>query len=339
MSTAIRIVAKTMAFYCFVVLGATFLMYALLWAAPGNVIDSLCPKGCDQEMRKELTREWGLDQPLILQYSRWLSRAVRFDFGKSVSYQQGAPIAQLIKRAMGLTTSLVLSATLFTLLLAFFMVWRPTMWLFKWLTRIGRIPLTLLSFVPLYILSYWAIMISARLPHMWMKTGQVSKKQYYHWLDIDLIPFGKELEWTPELGWLYLIPFSIAVLLLVFGNNNLVEQVSALRAEVEQLKGQHFMRAVRARGASVFLHFMHNMLLPIAQFFTTRAILLLGTVVIVESIMGITGVGWLLWEAAKRRDTPLVLAIALFATVVACIFQMLNEIALKLIDPRMRQEH
>jgi ABC-type dipeptide/oligopeptide/nickel transport system permease component len=79
------------------------------------------------------------------------------------------------------------------------------------------------------------------------------------------------------------------------------------------------------------------LLLPVTQFFSTRAILLLGTVVIIETIMNINGVGWLLWQAAEMRDTPVVLAIALFATVLASLLQMLNEIALKLIDPRLRR--
>jgi peptide/nickel transport system permease protein len=338
MSAAVSIVARTVVFYCFVVLGATFSMYTLLWAAPGSVLDALCPKGCDEDMKKQLRKEWNLDRPLVVQYGYWLGRAVKFDFGKSVSFQQGAPISKLLGRAIRLTSVLVLGAAFLTLLLAFFMAWRPGMLVVKWLATMARVPLTLLSFVPLYILAYWAVICSSRLPHWMVEKQWITKKQHIHWLDIDLVPFGKELEWTNELGWLYLIPFGVAMLLLVIGNNNLVEQVSSLRAELDQLKQQHFMRAVRARGASFFLHLCHNMLLPVAQFFTTRAILLLGTVIIIESLLGITGVGWLLWEAAKMRDTPLVLAIALFATVVACILQMLNEIALKLIDPRLRRE-
>lgn len=338
MNAAVRIISKTVAFYILVVLGATFLMYTLLWAAPGSVLDALCPKGCNPEMKQELRKEWGLDQPLVIQYGMWLRRVSRFDFGKSVSFQQGAPISELLGRAIGLTSWLVFGAAALTLLFAFFLVWRPTQWLLKWIARVGRVPLMLLSFVPLYILAYWTVMISARFPFWLAKKGYVDRKTYTKWLDIDLVPFGKELEWTPELGWLFLLPFGVAMLLLLIGNNNLVEQASALRAELDQLRQQHFMRAIRARGASTWLHLVHNMLLPTAQFFTTRAILLLGTVVIIESTMGITGVGWLLWEATKRRDTPLVLAIALFATVVACFLQMLNEIALKLIDPRMRQD-
>lgn len=338
MSAVFRMIGKTVLFYGLVILGATFVMYTLLWAAPGDLRDVLCPKGCSAERKAEIAKEWGLEQPLLVQYGRWLSKAVRFDFGYSVSFSQGAPIAGLLRRASLLTSALVFGAAILTLLLAFFLVWRPVQRWLRWIARLGQIPLSLLSFVPLYILAYWLVMASGRLPLWLTEVGWLSTQTRQHWLNIGLLPFGQELEWTAELGWLFLVPFFLSMLLLALGNNNLVEQSSGVRAEWEHIKQQHFMRAVRARGASWWYHLLVNMMLPTTQFFTTRAILLLGTVVIIESIMGITGIGWLLWEATQRRDTPLVLAIALFATVLSCLLQMLNEIALQLIDPRLRKD-
>lgn len=422
MSVAIRIIARTVLFYGLVILGATFAMYTLLWAAPGDVRDVLCTKGCSESRKVEIAKEMGLvrtterpgsitikllprpkdsevirglltlskgkwqssdvsqevisgngialiekirspkvaevlirqqfmgdslesqtwllvqEESLFTQYRRWLTRALRFDFGRSVTFSQGAQISTLLRRAVALTSGLVFGAALLTLLFSFFMVWRPIQRWARWLARIGQYPLTLLSFVPLYILAYWLVMASGRLPHWLAQNGWLSQQTRMHWINIGLLPFGQELEWTAELGWLFLVPFFLSMLLLALGNNNLVEQASGVRAEHTQLTLQPFMRAVRARGASWPQHLMHNMLLPLTQFFTTRAILLLGTVVIIESIMGITGIGWLLWEATQRRDTPLVLAIALFATVISCLLQMLNEIALQLIDPRLRKD-
>ncbi len=338
MNAAIRIVGKTVLFYSLVILGATFVMYTLLWAAPGDLRDVLCPKGCSQERKAEIAKEWGLNQPLLVQYGRWLSKVARFNFGTSVSFSQGAPISTILKRASLLSSGLVFGAALLSVLLSFFMIWRPIRWWTRGLARLGQVPLAIFSFVPLYILAYWLVMASGRLPLWLTESGWISSSVRNHWIDIGLLPFGQELEWTAELGWLFFVPFFLSMLLLAIGNNNLVEQTSGVRAEFDQLKQQHFMRAVRARGSSWMGHLMYNMLLPLTQFFTTRAILLLGTVVIIESIMGITGIGWLLWEATKRRDTPLVLAIALFATALSCLLQMLNEIALQLIDPRLRKE-
>jgi peptide/nickel transport system permease protein len=338
MGQIIRIIVKTATFYCLVILGATFAMYTLMWAAPGDLRDVLCPKGCSPERKADIAKEWGLDQPLFIQYGRWLNKAVRFDFGTSVVYRQGEPIANLLLRAIRLTLGLIFGAALLSLLLSFFLFWRPAHWFKRWCVRIGQIPLSILSFVPLYILAYWTVMASNRLPLWLVEKGWLSAQTRMHWLNIELIPFGIELEWTPQMGWLFLLPFCISMLLLTIGNNNLVEQTSGLKAELDQLTQRDFMRAVRAKGASWLQHLLRNMLLPLTQFFTTRAILLLGTVVIIESIMGITGAGWLLWEATKLRDTPLVLAIALFATVIACLLQMFNEIALQLLDPRLRKD-
>jgi len=193
-----------------------------------------------------------------------------------------------------------------------------------------------LSFAPLYILAYWAILASSRIPHWLASHGWLSRKTLSSWQDIDFIPLGQQVD--SDASWIYwAIHFGVAMLLLAIGNSNLVEQASGLRAELEQLKKQDFMRAVRSRGASFRLHLLHNLLLPLTQFFTTRAIMLLGTVVIIETVLNINGIGWLLWQGMEFRDTPVVLAIALFATVLACFLQMLNEIALQLIDPRLRQ--
>ncbi len=333
-----KTVAKTVVFYIFIILGATFAMYLLLWAAPGDLRDVLCPKGCSQERLQEIAREWNLDKPLPVQYYLWLKKAVRFEFGTSVSLSQGAPVGEMLKRAATLTTSLVLGASLLTLLFSLFLNWRPQKRRYRWLLKIFQAPLSLLSFVPLYVLAYFLVMASSRIPHWLAESGIIAKKTYYHWLDIEFIPFGQELEWTNELGWLFLVPFILSMVLLAIGNNNLVEQAAALESEIEQLKKKDFIRAAISRGASVFRHLFKNLLLPLIQFFTARSILLLGTVVIIESIMGITGIGWLLWEATKLRDTPVVLAIALFATILSSLLQMFNELALKLIDPRLRRE-
>jgi ABC-type dipeptide/oligopeptide/nickel transport system permease component len=336
MGRLVTTLLKTIGFYLLVILGATFVMYTLLWAAPGDLVDVLCPRGCTPEIRAQFRQEWRLDRPLWEQYGRWLYGATRFRFGTSVSLRQGAPVAMVLKPAIRKTTILVFGAALLTLVLALFMAWRPgTRWR-RFLLRIFQYPFFFLSFTPLYILAYWAVMLTSRVPHWLVAQEWLSKKTLLALQEIDFLPFGQQV--SDEASLFYLaIPFAVAILLLALGNNNLAEQASSLRAEIDQLKQKEFIQAVRARGASVTKHLLHNMLLPLTNFFTSRAILLLGTVVIIETVMNITGVGWLLWEATKKRDTPMVLAIALFATVVACLLQMLNEIALTLIDPRLRK--
>jgi ABC-type dipeptide/oligopeptide/nickel transport system permease component len=178
-------------------------------------------------------------------------------------------------------------------------------------------------------------MLTSRGPVWLVQRGWLDQRTLSRWRDIELFPLGQQV--SEDAGWLGLIPFFVAMVLLAIGNNNLVEQASSLRGEIDGLKRQDFMRAVRAKGASFWMHFLHNLLLPVTQFFGTRTVLLLGTVVIIETILNINGVGWLLWQATEMRDTPVVLAIALFATVLACFLQMINEIALKLIDPRLRR--
>ena len=337
MGRVLGILAKTTAFYVLVVLGATFAMYTLLWAAPGDLVDVFCPRGCNKDIREQLVKERGLDKALPVQYATWLFNASRLKLGTSASYRQGAPVKEILGRAVWKTANLVLGATLLTLLLAGLMVWRPASRLARLLSLAGRTPLFLLSFVPSYILAYWAVMASGRLPPLLVKWGLLSKKTLAYMKTIDFLPLGQQV--SSEAPFFYIaVPVLVAIVLLAIGNNNLAEQTSGMRAEVEGLRRADFIRATTARGGRVWRHMLHNLLLPLIGFFTGRAILLLGTVVIIETVLNITGVGWLLWEAAKKRDTPVVLAIALFATIAACGLQMINDLALRLIDPRLREE-
>ncbi len=226
MNAAIRIIGKTFLFYGLVVLGATFVMYTLLWAAPGDIRDVLCAKGCSESRKVEIAKERGLvrdyaravtlivnhdsttvavarlssgawnsgdigrqlvydnglaeltriknskeafvkvlkpfiqdlkttkkivfesdswflvqEEWLVVQYSHWLFKAMRFDFGTSVSFSQGAPISGILKRASLLTSGLVFGAALLSILLAFFLLWRPIHRFTRWVARVGQIPL------------------------------------------------------------------------------------------------------------------------------------------------------------------------------------------------------
>lgn len=337
MGEVLRVISKTVLFYCLVILGATFLMYTLLWSAPGTIVDVLCAGRCTKEDRVSLQKEWNLNKPLPVQYGLWLGRSARFKFGTSATIRQGQPINKMLRPAIKRTTALVLGAALLTLLFSFFLAWRPIHPFRRWVLKFGQLPLVVLSFAPLYVLAYWVVQLTTRMPPWLVKKGFLAKKTLYKLQDIDFLPFANQL--NDDVKWYFLgTKLLVAMILLAIGNSNLVEQLSGFRTELNELKEQHFMRAVRARGASFTLHLMHNLLLPLVQFFSTRAVLLLGTVVIVEKVLNINGVGFLLWQATEQRDTPVVLAIALFATVLACLLQMCNEIALQLIDPRLRKK-
>ena len=327
-------------------------MYTLMWASPGTIIDKRCPVGCSKEYEKKLIKEHHLDRSLFVQYGFWLKKAVSLDFGYSAVRQSEKVIDKLIPAA-SLTMLLVFGATFLTILLSFFLGWIPSHPLPRWGLRIFQYPFIFFSFVPLYILAYGAVTTSGETINWMEKTKQISEDKAEELRDRGfLLGQDTNLEWLVGKDGLTLdkdegetlggkllstlFPLFIAMFLLALGNNNLVEQSSSLRNESDNLKEQGFIRTVRARGASYFRHLSHHLLLPCIQFFTTRMVFLLGTAVIIETVMNLQGIGYLLWNATTDRDVPVVLAIALFATVTACLLQMINEISLKLIDPRLR---
>ncbi len=202
MGEVLRVISKTVAFYCLVILGATFLMYTLLWSAPGNIVDVLCAGRCDKKDRQKLAKDWNLDKPLIVQYGSWLSRSARLRFGTSATIRYGKPISEMLRPSIKRTTALVLGSALLTLLFSFFLAWRPIHPLRRWGLRFGQLPLVILSFAPLYVLAYWTVQLTTRVPAWMVKKGFLAQKTLSHLQDIGFLSFADQL--NSDAKWYFL---------------------------------------------------------------------------------------------------------------------------------------
>jgi peptide/nickel transport system permease protein len=264
------------------------------------------------ELRQEMRRRFGLDQPLHIQYINWLSRVAVLDFGRSYSYA-ARPVVDVIGDRVGPTVQLGLLAYGIGLLgvpvgiLAAMRRGRPTDNAIRVLTVIGHA-------VPVWWLGLTVIVV-LNSTIGWFPNGQGR---------------GSPLEWLKYI----IVP---AVLLSIGG---IITFSRYVRSEVLEVLNQDYVRTARAKGLApsgvTWWHVMRNALMPVVTLLGYLLPGVLGGAIITEYIFNWPGMGKLFFEAASTRDYPLLLGILSLGTALTIIGTLLADILYGVVDPRVR---
>jgi peptide/nickel transport system permease protein len=260
-----------------------------------------------QEQREAVRERLGLNDPLPVQFGRFLSGAVRGDFGDSL-WQRVPAMPVVLSR---------LPATLYLA------------------------SVTLLLAVPLAILLG---IVSAIRPRSLVDRvvtvvalGGVSTADF--WLGLMLILlFAVRLGWLPSSGYGGLQFVLLPAIALAFRPLGRISQV--VRSAMIDQFGQAYVTTARAKGLServvVYLHTLKNAAIPIVTLVGDEAASLLNGAVVIETVFGWPGVGILLIQAIERRDLPLIEAAVIVIAVMIVTVNLLVDLAYMLLDPRVR---
>jgi peptide/nickel transport system permease protein len=291
-------------------------VFALIHAAPGGpTAVFLANPGVRPEDIERLRRTLGVDQPLWLQYVRWLTAFVRGDWGYSFSDSRPV-IDRVIERAPA-TLELV-TASLGTAAIAsglFGMVAAITQG--GWLDRLVRG----LSAVAIAIPAFWLGLVSQLL-------------------------FASTLGWLPSSGRTTLGDGSFAdrishLLLpaLVLAGLHAAAWTRYVRASMIEVLRQPFVSAARARGAPqwrvLVRHVLRTALLPVVTVALLDAALLISGAVVTESVFAWPGLGTLFTEALARRDYPVLMAMLMVASSAIITVNVAADVLYALLDPRV----
>ena len=271
--------------------------------------------------RAELIAEVGLDQPLTVQYLRYVQNFLRGDFG--YSYQWRQPVLQIIGERLPWTvllagTSLVLSTLIGVTLGA----------LAAWQRGRRRDVGTLIFFLFL-----------ESLPAIWVGMLLVALFAV-RW---PLFPtFGATTSWASHTGWAYtrdvlhhlVLPLTTLTIVSVSGT------FMVARSAMMAVLGEDFITVARAKGLSerrvLFRHTLRNALLPIATVVTLNLAFAFSGATVVETVFSYPGVGRLIFEAVLRRDYPVLQAAFLIITVLVVVANVITDAVYPLLDPRVR---
>jgi peptide/nickel transport system permease protein len=272
------------------------------------------------EDRARIRANLGLDQPLPIQYLKWLGLAVRGDFGYSITNHQ--PVSELIKQRLPQTLVLMVTAEIviivFSTLLGIYSAVKQYSLFDNVLTGLSFVGYSLpIFFIALMLMFIFAV-------------------QFKGW-GLPYLPTGADIWDFSDLRELFLhLVLPVASLAII--------QVAAytryLRSSMLEVLSQDYIRTARAKGlmqrAVVIRHALKNAALPLVTLIGLDIPFLLGGAIVTETVYSWPGMGRLFWQQAGRGDYPTVMAILLLVATAVVIFQILTDIAYTLIDPRIR---
>ena len=295
----------------------SILIFVMLRLVPGNIADILFDSAgfVDPAQKKKLEAEFGLDQPMLTQYLRWVGGLLRGDLG--FAYVTEKPAIEEILPRLPVTAKLACLALFFSVSLG--------------------IPLGVISAVKQNsVLDYTLRVISLSglsLPSFWL--GLLILMAFVNWLGWIPIYSKPTGSFFGDLGYLILPAMAVG-----FRSSALTMRLT--RSSMLEVLRQDYVRTARAKGASDtsvnFKHALRNAVLPIVTVVGIEAAFLLGGLIVTETVFNIPGVARFLVEAIRWRDYPIVQNLVMFIAVVVVIVNFLVDMAYMALDPRIKFE-
>jgi peptide/nickel transport system permease protein len=286
-------------------------------------VTDLNPKAT-AESRARLQAYYGLDQPLHVQYGRWLARMATLDFGDSFS-PDGRPVSEKIRERIPITLTInVLSMALIFLVAIPVGIYSAV----RKGSLFDRIS-TVTVFTGFAIPTFWLallLMILFGVKLGWLPISGISSLDYG-----SLGVAGKLADRARHL----ILP----VLLAAFGG--LAGMSRYMRSNMLEVIRQDYVATARAKGLPegkvIFRHAMRNALLPVITILGLSVPDLLGGSVIFETIFAIPGMGQLFYQGVMSRDYPLIMGILTIGAFLTLLGNLLADVGYALADPRIRQ--
>lgn len=290
-----------------VVVGLTLVVFFLARLAPGDPVDLMLPPDALPEERQAMRESLGLDKPIFTQYTIFLEKAVRGDFGRSLYYKK--PVMEIIATYLPRTILLAVVAMVISLVLA----------------------------IPIGILS--ALKRDSVFDYVATSIALLGHSLPGYWLGIMMILFlSVNLELLPTSG--YETPQHIIMPALTLGVALMAIVMRLTRSGMLDVLNEDYIRTARAKGLAnwtvITRHALKNTLIPLVTVVGLQLGSLLSGAVIVETVFAWSGVGLVLVTAIGARDYPLVQAGVLFVSVIFVFTNLLVDLLYAVLDPRIR---
>ncbi|MSP80794.1 MAG: ABC transporter permease [Rhodospirillales bacterium] len=316
-----------------VVVLISLLVFLLIHAAPGDPADLLLSDEASAADIADARRRWGLDQPIYVQYLRFLANIASADLGTSFKYSD--PVIGLIGERLPATIELAIASLLIAILIGIPLgVWagaKPN----SWADNLGSV----LGFFGISMPSFWLgimliLIVSGYfnwLPSSGRSTYGVGQGSDFYVIQ-SLLTGNLKTAWD---GIKYIIMPAIA---LGTGMMGLVMRVT--RSSVLEIISEDYVRTARAKGLDertvLWRHVLRNALVPVITVVGLELGTLLSGSIIVETVFAWPGSGSLLIAAIQSRDYPLITGTVLTYTIAFVVINFAIDMLYALIDPRIR---
>ena len=298
-----------------VMLVVAIFIFLLLRLTPGDPAATIAGDYANDQQIAEIREALGLDEPLIVQFGIWAGNLLQGDLGQSFFYKK--QVSELILQRLEPTLSLSFVTILLTVLIAVPMGVAAAYLQGSWFDRI-IMGFSVLGFsIPVFVIGYVLIYL-----------------------------FAIELGWLPVQGyariadgvggWLYRLILPAITLAVIF----IAFIARMTRTSVLEVLGEDYIRTARAKGQTetkvLLRHALRNAAVPIVTVIGLAIAILIGGVVVTESVFTIPGLGMLTVEAVLARDFPTIQAVILLFSAVYVLINLLIDLSYTILDPRIR---
>lgn len=283
---------------------------------PGDPAVSILGQASTAEQREAIREQLGLNDPLPVQYGRWLGRMVVGDLGKSIVTKQ--PVLETLRQRMPVTIELMFLSTLLAVAIGV-----PAGILAA--TRRGSAIDTFASLIA---------MGGIAIPYFWLGV-------------LLILLFAVNLHWLPPSGY---VAFSVnpgenlRLMILpavTVGSGTAAIIMRQTRTSVLETLGNDFIRTARSKGLHervvIYKHALKNAMLSVSTVIGLQVSALIGGAVVTETVFAMPGLGRLIVDGIFRRDFPVVTGSILFVVVGVLLINLLTDLSYVALDPRIQQ--
>lgn len=293
-----------------VIIGVTFIVYTIMFFTPGDPALIMLGETAPQEQVEKWREDMGLNDPFIVQYLRFLKNGVRGDFGRSYSTKK--PVFDEVFSRFPATLKLTITGLIVAV-------------------AIG-IPVGIISATKQYSavdsISMVLALLGVSMPNFWLGLMLILLFS----VKMGLLPSGGDMGFKSLILPAITLGTGVAAIITRMTRSSMLEVIR-----------QDYIRTARAKGVMekkvINKHALKNALIPVVTVIGLQFGYLLGGAVLTETVFSWPGVGRLMVEAIKQKDTPMVLASVIFMSVVFSIVNLLVDILYAFLDPRIKSQY
>jgi len=301
-----------------VLIGISILVFSMLHLIPGDPAQIMAGESATKEQVENIREQLGLNDPLPVQYFKYIGHAVQGDLGTSI--RSGRDVTEEIESRIGITIELAFYSTVLAIFIGIIA---------------GVISATRKnSFIDTGIMVLALFGLS--MPNFWLGLMLI---QWFA-IGIDLpswIPFLEDTSWFKPSGWGSFEQMVLPVLTLGTGSAAIIARMT--RSSMLDVIGQDYIRTARAKGVKesivIYRHALKNALIPVVTVVGLQFGTLLGGAVLTETVFAINGLGRLIVDSIATRDFPVVQGSVLIIALLFVLVNLLVDIAYKLLNKRI----
>ncbi len=303
----LKYIVRRIALMIPVVIVMTLIVFSIFYFAPGDPVSRIAGPNVTPEVYESIRRKYGLDQPFIIQYLRFMKSVIEGDLG--ISILQERPVIEMIQERLPVTLEIGLLGFLITFLIA----------------------------IPAGVIA--AVKKNTLVDYLCMSGTLLGTAIPTFWLGMLLMYFfAYKLRWFPISGYgtlQHLVLPSLAI-----GLTNAAITARMVRSSMLEVLNQDYVRTARSKGllekVVIYRHALKNALIPVITLMGLRLGWIIGGSVALEIIFSIPGIGRLMVDSILARDYPVVQGSMIVLTSSIILANILADILYAIVDPRIR---